>query len=670
VIPGEYILHIGGYQEKVEDSYIGYDDDILVLTVLPAALSAPVLVSPVHAELDTVPGLVWTPVPGAKGYMWEIATSNTVDETGLFTDVVCSGSTTTESAVIPCDLQKDITYYWHVWAFTDTEQGPPSEVSTFVLREMNHDPVILSASVFPETGDTGTVFTYTAVYQDEDNDPPVITIYIDGLSHTMVAVDLNDTNYADGKEYQYMTTLSKGEHEYFIVCDDGKGGSYRYPDTGTVKGPLVLEALSAPVLVSPLNNAEVGTVPLLEWTPVPGAKGYTWEIATSDTVDEAGLFTDVVCSGSTTTESVAIPCDLQKNIWYYWHVWAFTDTEQGPPSQVYTFTVCGLSSPVLNSPAYGALTVGLRPLFSWNPVNGAVTYTVQVSTDSSFAHVVVNETINATSYVPSFDLIPATEYYWRVKAESKSCTSEWATNYFVTEAATSFGVPTLLYPDDNAINIELRPIFSWNPVEGAAAYVLQVSTSSSFSHFTINERITATSYMTSFDLEPDNQYYWRVKAETQNGPGNWSEPRQFTTATLELPPLLAPIVATPDGEKGEGHLILSWNAVPDADSYHVQISKIKTFPENALEIIHGKTTVTVTSTSIDITLPPDIYYWRVRAESSDRYSDWSKGDHYFEIIKESWLPTLVFNPIVQGMVVISAALTIIYVLIPIIRRKK
>jgi len=108
VIPGEYVLHIGGYQEKVEDSYIGYDDDILVLTVLPAVLSAPVLVSPAHAEVDAVPGLVWTPVQGARGYTWEIATSNTVDETGLFTDVVCSGSTTTESAVITCDLQKDI----------------------------------------------------------------------------------------------------------------------------------------------------------------------------------------------------------------------------------------------------------------------------------------------------------------------------------------------------------------------------------------------------------------------------------------------------------------------------------------------------------------------------------------------------------------------------------
>ncbi|MGD2249161.1 MAG: fibronectin type III domain-containing protein [Candidatus Methanofastidiosia archaeon] len=669
---GEYSLHIGGYQERVDDSYIGYDDAGLMLQVVGLELSKPELVYPVNnAEVAVIPVLEWVAVPKAQGYTWEISDSTETDENNRFVNPVCSGTTEELSVMISCALQEGI-WYWHVWAFAENMQGPVSDINQFTLLEMNHAPQVQGV-VAPESGTPDMVYTYSAVYTDTDNDPPaVVTIYIDDTPFTMVQVYPDDTNYTDGAQYQYSTTLGEGVHSFYVYCEDIKGGSTRYPESGSIEGPVVTTesvSLSKPELKTPVNNAEVPNVPVLEWVAVPKAQGYTWEISDSTETDENNRFVNPVCSGTTEELSVLISCALQEGIWY-WHVWSFAENSQGPVSDTYKFKIItSLTSPVLTNPPVGAINVELRPVFSWEAVPNATYYTLQVSTDSSFTYTIIDETVNATSFVPAVTLTEATEYYWRVQAGYNSKTSEWVQGHFTTASDFSLNPPTLVYPEDSASNIELRPVFSWDPVERAAVYVLQVSTSSSFAHFTINEKVSATSYMTSFDLESDMVYYWKVRAENENGPSNWSDITQFETVHIEEPKIPTPIVATPDGEKGEGTIDLSWNAVPDAEIYHVQVSKNNAFPLTALEKINSKATAKTTSTSLEVDIPPGQYYWRVRAENENGYSAWSKGDHYFVIVRSSQLQTIVFNPIVQGIVVISAVLTIIYVLIPIIRKK-
>jgi hypothetical protein len=670
---GEYTLHIGGYQERVDDSYIGYDDAGIIVQVVALELSKPELVYPVNnAEVEIIPVLEWVVVPEAQGYTWEISDSIETDENNHFIYPVCSGTTEESSIMIPCTLQEG-NWYWHVWAFTENMQGPPSDIYQFALLQMNHAPLV-QGIVAPESGTPDMVYTYSAVYTDTDNDPPaVITIYIDDIPYAMVQQNPDDTDYTDGVQYLYSTTLGEGVHTFYIYCEDIKGGSARYPESGSIEGPIVATesvSLSKPELKTPVNNAEVTNVPVLEWLTVPKAQGYTWEISDNTETGENNHFVYPVCSGTTEESSITIPCTLQENTWYYWHVWAFTGNAQGPVSDIYKFRmITSLTSPVLTSPPVGAINVELRPVFSWEAVSNATYYTLQVSSDPSFVYPVIDETVNATSFVPAVNLTEATKYFWRVQAGYNSYTSEWVQGHFTTVSDFSLNPPNLLYPENSTFNIELRPVFSWELVEGAAVYVLQVSTDSSFAHFTINERVSATSYMTSFDLESDTAYYWRVRAENENGPSNWSDRFQFETVHIEEPKIPAPIVATPDGEKGEGTIDLSWNAVSDAEIYHVQVSKNKAFPLTALEQINSKATAETTSTSLEVDLPPGTYYWRVRAENESGYSDWSKGDHYFVIAKSNQLHTIVFNPIVQGIVVISAVLTIIYVLIPIIRKK-
>ncbi|MFA5367133.1 MAG: C1 family peptidase [Dehalococcoidia bacterium] len=95
--------------------------------------------------------------------------------------------------------------------------------------------------------------------------------------------------------------------------------------------------------------------------------------------------------------------------------------------------------PTLASPASGATGQPQTPQLVWNPSTGASSYGVQVSTVSSFATTVVNETgVTETFFgVPEGILNWNTRYYWRVNAVGPSgSTSLWsATRYFTTQSA-------------------------------------------------------------------------------------------------------------------------------------------------------------------------------------------------------------------------------------------
>ncbi len=88
------------------------------------------------------------------------------------------------------------------------------------------------------------------------------------------------------------------------------------------------------------------------------------------------------------------------------------------------------AAPTLLSPASGATNQSLTPMLDWNDVSGAATYGLQVSTVSSFASTLVNQTgLSASTYnVQAGDgLAWNTNYYWRANATNTSgSTSAWS----------------------------------------------------------------------------------------------------------------------------------------------------------------------------------------------------------------------------------------------------
>ncbi|MHA1791930.1 MAG: lamin tail domain-containing protein [Promethearchaeota archaeon] len=93
-----------------------------------------------------------------------------------------------------------------------------------VVQVNEHAPELYSPIVTPIIGDTSTLFTFSVLYFDADNDlPDSINITINETTSAMSAADPLDTNVIDGKEYIFSTTLAIfGQYHYKINCSDGK----------------------------------------------------------------------------------------------------------------------------------------------------------------------------------------------------------------------------------------------------------------------------------------------------------------------------------------------------------------------------------------------------------------------------------------------------------------
>jgi len=91
------------------------------------------------------------------------------------------------------------------------------------------------------------------------------------------------------------------------------------------------------------------------------------------------------------------------------------------------------SAPTLKSPASASTVSNLTPKLEWNAPSGAVSYGIQISTSSSFANLLVNETGITDLYydIAARILNWNTTYYWRVNARNSfGSTSSWSTSRY------------------------------------------------------------------------------------------------------------------------------------------------------------------------------------------------------------------------------------------------
>jgi hypothetical protein len=89
------------------------------------------------------------------------------------------------------------------------------------------------------------------------------------------------------------------------------------------------------------------------------------------------------------------------------------------PNMAFGVTPGGIQPPRLISPANNAYNVSITPLFDWNEVNDAISYTLQLSTDPEFASLIFEQVVSdGTTYqVPAGSpLEEITLYYWRVNS--------------------------------------------------------------------------------------------------------------------------------------------------------------------------------------------------------------------------------------------------------------
>ncbi len=271
----------------------------------------------------------------------------------------------------------------------------------------------------------------------------------------------------------------------------------------------------------------------------------------------------------------------------------------------------GFMAPELVAPANGARTTGTTdppngtPTFAWNPVEGASTYQIQISTSAGFSQVIKEATTYATTYTPDMALADGT-YYWRVRAGDGQMWGPFSNVRMFRKDWSAGGTlrPTPLSPTNHAVLTDFNQGFRWTPVPGTAYYLFEIDNSPNFtsvdySAFTLKPAHTPTEKL------GNDRYYWRVTpVDPQGHFGTPMPPSSFTLNWHFTPELLSP---EPDAVLT--FLVpFEWTAVPGAKTYVIQIDTDPNFTSPT-----EYTTLNTSFVPQEALSNDEDYYWRVQA---------------------------------------------------------
>ena len=236
---------------------------------------------------------------------------------------------------------------------------------------------------------------------------------------------------------------------------------------------------------------------------------------------------------------------------------------------------------------------------SWDSNLAITQYIVEVDGDETWVNG-TNFGFNNASYPGPYSI--------RVRAIGNWTASDWTEYVYVSTfpLLTPTNIMATAYPTQ--INL------SWNTVDGADSYSLELDGTS------VINNITTNSYIVS-GLTYGTQHSYRIKANNICDESEWSSPVYISTPSISLP-----IPENLNATATETEISLVWDAITDADSYSLELD--------------GTTVVNnITDTSCIVTgLTPDTQHsYRIKSVNAVGESEWSSP---VSISTLSILPTL------------------------------
>jgi hypothetical protein len=240
--------------------------------------------------------------------------------------------------------------------------------------------------------------------------------------------------------------------------------------------------------------------------------------------------------------------------------------------------------------------------FTLNPVNNAVAYRAQISTDAQ-AQNIVTESFNKDTRF-KFDGLIDGAYFIRVTGlDANNLEGIPATQAFILKARPE--PPFLLQPKHKVRSESVT--FKWTETNIAKSYRLQVASDVQFKNIVLDQDKIKDVELSTSQLSL-GQYFWRVatviEKNEQADQGPFSPAQAFS--------ILAPQGMNPVNDTGENTMNFSWPAEP-GQSFLVQIAQDSDFKK-----IYFSKDLNVANVNIP---RPDtgIYYIRVRATDADRF---------------------------------------------------
>ncbi len=305
---------------------------------------------------------------------------------------------------------------------------------------------------------------------------------------------------------------------YYIIVDGRAGAAGMY--TLTVDDDLPAPEDNAALL----NNR-----PIFNWEDLPGATGYYFQVSTTPT------FRSLVWNQSTTRSVYFPPADLPKNRALYWRALPRFGARRGTPlASRLVWTASPPGVPALAYPANGALTLDLTPRLVWrraplSAIDAFGRYQLQVALDPTFLAPVIDVDLTGwytTEYTLPANLASNTRYYWRVRAFDHD--GEYSNWPAPRSFRTALAAPMLSEPANGTVTADRRPRFEWASPDPASSFTIQIAVNPTFRTPILTRTVPAAS-ATGITLRPGQHYYWRVRPNGSNGPGQWSNYGWFST---------------------------------------------------------------------------------------------------------------------------------------------
>lgn len=200
-----------------------------------------------------------------------------------------------------------------------------------------------------------------------------------------------------------------------------------------------------------------------------------------------------------------------------------------PSTTTPTLETVSLTSPI------GGSTVNSGFDFMWSTIPGA-TYTLEVSTSSTFSSVAFSSTTTSSSYSSSnFNLATGTTYYWRVKAAKSGYIGTTSSIASFKTATPALDAVTLEYPTNGTTVSADGFEFKWSAISGAT-YTIDISTLATFATtmFSVETRNNSIA-SSNFNFAENTKYYWRVKATKSGSTTSTSSIESFMTPQVSVP---------------------------------------------------------------------------------------------------------------------------------------
>jgi len=187
-------------------------------------------------------------------------------------------------------------------------------------------------------------------------------------------------------------------------------------------------------------------------------------------------------------------------------------------------------------------------------------------------------------------------------------------------------IVTPLSPENGSKEISLSSLFKWASAQKVETYRLQVSNDETFTNVTIDTVLADTTLQID-DLSYESHYWWRIMSENTDSISDWSDPFSFKTR-ISLPVKVALIEPANGAFVETDTIYFSWNqSEPRVQNYNFELAIDASFNDLVVDSVISDTAIQISNLT-----EAETFWWRVRAENDEGWSDYSDVRSFERII--------------------------------------